>query len=85
MHNPEPKYLFRYDDMGNVLFLDYGKGEFSNYNYRWVWTRRNHGSQLDDWFLIPFPNFHHNSLGMLPKEIELAARAYEEIMNIKKP
>lgn len=76
---PEPKYKFRYDDMGNVLFLDYGGGEYSNYDYRWVWTRRNHISQTDDWFLVPFPNFHPNSLPLLPRELELAVRAYKDI------
>lgn len=76
---PEPKYKFRYDDMGNVLFLDYGGGQYSNYDYRWRWTRRNHSSQVDDWFLVPFPSFHPNSLGLLKKELIYAQRAYDEI------
>ena len=73
------KYKFRYDDLGNVLFLDYGGGEYSNYDYRWIWARQNHSSKIDDWFLVPFENFHSNSLTMLGKEIELAERAYKEI------
>lgn len=75
----EPQYNLRYDADGNVLFLDYGGGEYSSYDYRWVWTRRNHHSQLDSWYLVCFPQHHPNALAMLPKEIELAIRAYNEI------
>ena len=79
MNNKEKEigYKFRYDDLGNVLFLDTGT---PNYDYRWVWTRQNHSSQTDDWFLVCFPNHHANALKWLPREIELAQRAYDEIM-----
>lgn len=80
---PQAKYRFRYDDEGNVLFLDYGGGKFSNYDYRWVWTRQNHSSQTDSWFLVPFPNHHPNALLLLKNEVELAERAYLEIMQQK--
>ena len=75
---PILKYKFRYDDTGNVLFLDYGEGEYINYNYRMVWTRQNHGSQQDDWFLV-IHQCHANALPLLKKEIDLAERAYNEI------
>lgn len=82
---PEAKYRLRYDSDGNVLFLDYGGGEFVNYDYRWIWTRRNHHSRLAEWFLVCFPDHHPNALALLPREIELAKQAYEEITNKKDP
>lgn len=82
----KPEYKFTYDKFvdnvlfGNVLFLDYTKhgDEYSNYNYRWVWVKQQHQGKKE-WFLVPFPQFHPNSLELLPYEMELAKRAYEDI------
>ena len=82
MKTPKLKYKLRYDTDGNVLFLDYGEGEYINYGYRMVWTRRNHHSQVSDWFLV-IHECHPNGLALLPKEVKLAKRAYEEITQLK--
>lgn len=77
----KPKYQFVFDEMGNVIFLDYSEygPEYANYNYRWVWIKPKDGPNKGNWMLIPFPEFHANSLELLPHEIELAKRAYEDI------
>lgn len=76
----QPEYQFVFDEHGNVIFLDYSKygSEYSTYSYRWVWSRQERDGKKE-WFLIPFPQFHSNSLELLQAEIELAKRAYEDI------
>lgn len=77
----KPKYQFVFDEFGNVIFLDYSEygPEYANYNYRWVWIKVKEGHNKGEWNLIPFPQFHPNSLELLPYEIELAKQAYEDI------
>lgn len=77
----KPKYQFVFDEFGNVIFLDYSEygSEYSNYSYRWVWTKLKEGPNKGEWYLIPFPQFHPKSLDLLPFEMELAKRAYEDI------
>jgi len=81
-NNMKPKYQFVFDEHGNVIFLDYTTdygAEYSNYSYRWVWSKLREGPNKGEWFLIPFPQFHSKSLDLLPYEMELAKRAYEDI------
>lgn len=76
----KPEYQFVFDENGNVIFLDYTKygAEYNSYNYRWLWVKQDfHGTK--EWYLIPFPQFHNKSLELLPYEVELAKRAYEDI------
>ncbi len=77
----KPKYQFVFDEFGNVIFLDYSEygQEYSNYSYRWIWNKLKEGPNKGEWYLIPFPQFHPKSLELLPYEMELAKRAYEDI------
>lgn len=78
----QPDYQFVFDEFNNVIFLDYTKygPDYSSYSYRWVWTKHVAGPNKGQWFLVPFPEFHHKSLPLLPYEMELAARAYQDIL-----
>ncbi len=85
MKKPTPKYKLVYEDDGNVTFLNYGKGEYNLYRYRMVWTRQNHHSQTSDWFLIVHQQ-HINGLDLMPAEIKLAQRVYNELTShVEKP
>lgn len=78
----KPDYQFVFDENMNVIFLDYTTkygAEYSNYSYRWVWHKMRGGPNDGEWFLIPFPQFHNKSLELLPYEMELAKRAFEDI------
>ena len=80
-NNMKPTYQFVFDEFGNVIFLDYSEygSEYSNYSYRWVWSKLKEGPNKGEWYLIPFPQFHPKSLDLLPFEMELAKKAYEDI------